>query len=167
MFEAYYVVASLPSLEFEKEPAIKSETFLEECSKWMSSGEMRTLSSLDLNNGVLTAGDRGFIAEWKRFNGFLKSEVAAMRAARKDPAGDKVASVFRDIFDELTPLAMEKKLELKRWKFLDEWESEFHFDLNTLIIYSLKLKILERLAGFDAEKGMKRFNATCEAMTNG
>ena len=57
---------------------------------------------------------------------------------------------------------MEQMIERIRWNFLDSLESGNFFDLNFLVIYFLKIQILERLQSFDKEKGKKVFEAMCE-----
>ena len=46
--------------------------------------------------------------------------------------------------------------------FLEEKEFGYHFDMNTLMLYCLKLQILERLAAFEKEKGKTRFERLAE-----
>ncbi len=67
-----------------------------------------------------------------------------------------------DVFEEPTPLLMERKLEKKRWDFIEEKEFGRYFDINTLILYFLKLQILERLSLFEKEKGKARFERLSE-----
>jgi len=81
----------------------------------------------------------------------LLEDVAAARGARKYPAH------LREIFEAPNPLLMEKKFEEKKWILLEEREYGHHFDLEVLIIYLLKLQILERLATFDDKKGEATF----------
>ncbi len=51
---------------------------------------------------------------------------------------------------------MEQHLAQRRWEFIDEAEFRYHFDLHRLILYYLKLKILERLASFEKDKGQEK-----------
>ena len=57
---------------------------------------------------------------------------------------------------------MERKFEAIRWNFLDEQEVFYHFDLNWLIVYSLKLEIRGRLDRFKQDDGEKQFQHICE-----
>ena len=43
-----------------------------------------------------------------------------------------------------------------QWKILDELESEHLFDLDFLIVYSLKLQIIERKISFNRDIGQVR-----------
>ena len=55
-----------------------------------------------------------------------------------------------------------RRLERKRWDFLEEKECDYHFDIAALSLYYLRLQMLERLASFDKEKGRETFGGLCE-----
>ena len=57
------------------------------------------------------------------------------------------------------PLEIERRLLHLRWNFLEEQEIGHFFDLHFLIIYYLKLQLLQRLFSFDKQKGKVRFEA--------
>ena len=61
------------------------------------------------------------------------------------------------IQEKKDPLEIEKEILLLRWNFLEDQEMGHFFDLSFLIIYYLKLQILERLFSFDKERGKERF----------
>ena len=46
-----------------------------------------------------------------------------------------------------------------RWEFIEQEEAGHYFDLDFLILYFLKLQILERLVSFDKKKGQDRFES--------
>ena len=49
-----------------------------------------------------------------------------------------------------------------RWDYLADKELSFLFDINSLILYFLKLQILERIDSFDKDKGERFFYNICE-----
>ena len=59
---------------------------------------------------------------------------------------------------EGNPLDVEKKLLRIRWELLEAEEAEHHFDLGYLILYYLKLQILDKLSVFDQDAGMETYN---------
>jgi len=61
------------------------------------------------------------------------------------------------VIKEGNPLEIEKKLLLLRWNLIEEKQQEHHFDLEFLILYFLKLQILDRLSSFNKEKGQEIF----------
>jgi hypothetical protein len=57
----------------------------------------------------------------------------------------------------INPLEAERLLNRARWQFLEELEVGHYFDVERLVIYSLKLQLLERIALHDQEKGREQF----------
>ena len=131
----YYLVASLPHLAFGDAPPISRERFLEECAKWLTPSDLARLSKEALEG-------------WKEFDLGFRGEIKEAREAQS-----------KNILGETNPLFMEKRFEEARWNFLEDKELGHHFDLEILTIYLLKLRILERLAGFDTEKGKVVFES--------
>ncbi|MBU2265452.1 MAG: DUF2764 domain-containing protein, partial [Candidatus Omnitrophica bacterium] len=87
----------------------------------------------------------------------LRRELTLFRQA-KQQGGSYQSSGFNLVVDNSSPLEAERKLLLLRWNFIQEQESGHHFDLTWLILYFLKLQILERLFSFDKDKGLVLFD---------
>jgi len=51
------------------------------------------------------------------------------------------------------PLLVERRIDLARWEKLEELELQHYFDLQFLIVYYLKLQILNKWDSIRAEKG--------------
>jgi hypothetical protein len=158
----YYLVSSLAYLEFEKTSPVTKSEFLSECKKWLDSNEFKKLTGISINNIEIRPEDAAILKDWKVFDRALREELGEIRKMRKKSMHEKIPSDLMDVFDEPTPLLMERTLEKKRWNFIEEKEFGYHFDINTLILYFLKLQILERLARFDEEKGRARFERVSE-----
>lgn len=158
----YYLVSSLPHLTFLEEPPVSKDFFLEEAEKWLSPSDMKVLLSADVHSPEEKETDTLFLKEWKRFDLFLKEELAHVRAQAKTGESRKMPEEVQDIIGKENPLLMEKEMELIRWNFLEEKLLQHHFDLNWLILYFLKLQILERLEAFDKDKGDSTFYKLCE-----
>ena len=158
----YYLVASLPGLEFDKKPPISREAFLSECGKWMSEKDFAALAAADIKDFAPHASGSGMAAEWKTFDGAFRTEIAASRRPSKETGRARTSGAVQEVFTAATPLDAEKVFEKNRWYFLESRDTVYHFDVNTLIAYYLKLQICERLAGFDREKGEKVFAGLCE-----
>ena len=62
-------------------------------------------------------------------------------------------------FNADSPLMAEEILNKARWRYLDELEFGHYFDIEILVIFFIKLQILERISSFDAEVGSERLNA--------
>jgi hypothetical protein len=140
----YYLISSLPLLVFGARPPISKEAFFAECGKWLDTKKIDGLR------------------EWGRFDLGLKEEIAAARSSKKEGSRGKVPVHLKDVFEAPNPLEAEKKIEKIRWDFLEEKGAEYHFDINFLKVYLIKLRILERLASFDKERGSGKFEGLCE-----
>jgi len=158
----YYLVASLTYLEFEKAPPITKSEFLSECRKWLDAGDFKKLAEINISNIETNREDPAIIKEWKSFDLTLRRDLGEVRKMRKKSLRETIPNWLMDVFEEPTPLLMERKLEKKRWDFIEEKEFGYHFDINTLILYFLKLQILERLSVFEKEKGKARFERLSE-----
>lgn len=151
-----YLIASLPMLHFLSKPPFSSERFLELCCPLIPERDGQVLRSLPHPEDY---GDKNtqlpVIRQWIAFDTALTNELVKMRAARKRlepgpylrtadseeplslPAG--LAAIL-----SASPLDAEEELDETRWKVLDELATGHYFDLEFLIIYALKLRILER-----------------------
>ena len=54
MDKYYYMVSQLPMLQFDREPAIDGEKFLEEAQKWLSRRDYRVLSRIDMRDASVS-----------------------------------------------------------------------------------------------------------------
>lgn len=158
----YYLVSSLPYLKFAEASPITRDEFLSECRKWLSGFDFAKVASVNIDSLDVTPQDAEVIKKWKYFELALRQELATIRKAHKSSLREKIPASLREIFEERTPLLMERSLQKKRWDFIEEEEFGYHFDTNVLMLYFLKLQILERLAVFDQERGKSAFEKLCE-----
>lgn len=160
----YYLTSSFPHIAFGKAAPVKREHFLSECQKWLDHRDLAALLNIDSKNIKKDTKDKGFTREWKEFDVGLRRALAESRAARKVSHEERILGVASEILDQANPLDMERHFEKIRWNFLDEKETDYHFDLNWLMVYYLKLQISERLASFEKEKGAAAFEEACEVV---
>ncbi|MDD4202054.1 MAG: DUF2764 family protein [Candidatus Omnitrophica bacterium] len=159
----YYLIASLPFLSLEKELRISKEQFLLECEKWLSEKDMDILL-----NSVVFEDDIDFekddmLSIWKAFDAFLRKQLARYRENTKEGLKSSVTDkTIKEIVEQQDPLKKEKVLAEKKLEILDDLEQGHVFDLEAVIIYYLKLVIIERIKKFDEEKGLQVFETLCE-----
>lgn len=158
----YYLIASLPFLKFGDQPPFSKVEFIEECGKWFDEKEMETLLSADLLSIEERPQPHQVLNEWNRFDSELRGQLARVREARKKGEDYRVPEALKTVMEQEDPLMMERELERLRWRFLEEEYSKHFFDINNLILYFLQIQILERLAGFDKDKGENFFYQLCE-----
>jgi len=158
----YYLVATLPQLDFGKPAIITKEGFLEEARKWLSPSDINILEQVDINDFKRSIADLAPLKEWKKFNFNLCSQLKIARITRKHPLDEKPSQEAARIMAEATPLLSEKALEKKRFYFLEEIEVDYYFDLNFLVVYFIKLQIIERLMSFDTKRAHTVFENCSE-----
>ncbi|OQX85433.1 MAG: hypothetical protein B6D55_07450 [Candidatus Omnitrophica bacterium 4484_70.2] len=92
----------------------------------------------------------------------LRQKLASLRKALKKGQDYSLPEILKSLGKEDTPLEIEKYLLQLRWRFIEEKEVGHYFDLSFLILYFLKIQILERLFTFNKEKGKVKFNLLCK-----
>ena len=143
----YYLIASLPMLHFGAKPPFSSEIFLEKCRELMPEKDFNVLSDLPVNHPTIKA--------WISFDTKLRNELAKIRASHKRTdasrylrpdsyAGPEITHLAFSAYRNTSLLEAEKFLDQERWKVLDELQTGHFFDLEFLIVYTYKLRILER-----------------------
>lgn len=155
MDKYYYLVAQMPVLHFDREPALSIQDFLEEMEKWLSPGKMRFLKAVS----AFPERDIPGPPTWRRYQEkeqAFRADLARWRRARKQ--GNDYQTAFpQSMVKEGNPLDIEKKCLYWRWNLIEAMEEGHDFDLDILVLYLLKLHILQKLAVFDRDRGMERF----------
>ncbi len=137
-----YFISTLPSLNFLQKPPFDFARFSELCQRFLAPAELELVAN-------------GGLPEWQNFDLGLRNELVKIRAGRKhlDPAKYLRQQETADLglahlavgaTRNPSPLEVEKQLDLARWNFLDELSGRHYFDLEAVIIYGAKLRILER-----------------------
>lgn len=157
MAEKFYFISSLPSLSFDVENPMSLEEFKNKCQNNLSEEEMKIVYSANLNiENILNPNP--IIKKWINFELGLRNELVKFRATRlkreaKDIILDEhnynqtvklgLSDVVKNAMAQ-NPFNMEITLLYYRWEFLNELEEGRYFGLTNLIIYYLKLQILNR-----------------------
>ena len=152
-----YFAAQLPLLVFDKEPAVTIDGFLTEGRKWLSDADYALLSAVSINSTEPTENDPAALREFKLYEKMLRDELVLYRQSLKTRQEHKPRLFAATVLKEGNPLDVEKKLLRLRWQLLSELEFGHYSDIEFLILYYLKLQILQRLQQFDKEKGKEKF----------
>jgi len=158
----YYLVSSLPLLQFDEKPGILKKEFLAECAKWLSPPEFSILRAVDMDSSRIPFTSKQILIKWKSIDSSLREDLSKAREITQGASDERLPASMLSVFDKETPFLMEKELARKQWVMLDELELGHYFDMNILIIYFLKLQILERFADFNKDEGMRVFESVCE-----
>lgn len=96
------------------------------------------------------------LARWRSFDTMLRNELVKIRASRKRvdpskylrrdgcPESVYAAHIAINAYRRPSIIEAEADLDRERWSKLDELGMGHYFDLDALIIYAIKLSILEK-----------------------
>lgn len=176
MSQYYYTIASLPFLDFDSDPPLTYDEFLSTCRKECSKHDFTLIREISLVPGDSLPG-KSHVAEcFYALERSLRNELVLLRAKKLGIDPDKYVQegkeelepvkVARNAFMNESPLAAEKILNKARWMYLDQLEVGHHFDVEKLIVYKLKLKILEGIAETDKDRGREMYNSIMQYFDN-
>lgn len=154
---SYYVyfISTLPALHFLAKPPLSSEKFFSLAERFIPNRDIEMLKKCSITGEYAAANIQPTLKKWQNFDTALRNELVKARSAHKhiDPSkylrqdkyfeasiGHMAVAVHRSP----SVLAAEKTLDEQRWRWLDEFAIGHYFDLDFLIVYLLKLLILER-----------------------
>lgn len=151
-----YLIASLPVLLFGMKPPFSFERFLENCRPLISEEDFLLLSNLPITIDEYSKSvSHPTIERWLAFDTALRNELVKIRAHSKkiDEAKYLRGEILIDMaisqaamssHRSTSILEAEKILDEARWQALDDLGLGHYFDMDSLILYAYKLKILER-----------------------
>jgi hypothetical protein len=149
-----YLISSLPMLHFEEHLPFSFEKFLNKCQEFIPQEDLEILKSLQIDD--LSEQKIDIIKKFSDFEILLRNELVRLRAVRKNIPLEKYLRTVGQFSDTTihhlgltavrhhSAIEAEKILDQARWNFLDTLLFGHYFDLETLIVYGLKLLILER-----------------------
>ncbi len=167
MANYYYFASSLPSLYMDKESQITYEEFMKRAKDQMSAKDYSDLEEITFR----PSGEKAklsLVREWESLV-YRINEILTEERAKKLGLDDKeykarclpdkvIEDRVKHILDMPNPLEAERAILNLYFDFLSEHETSDPFSTKALMIYSLKLQIKEKAAGFDRDKGKKEFD---------
>ncbi|MCK9555063.1 DUF2764 domain-containing protein [bacterium] len=162
----YYLCASLPMLSFGTKPPMSNDQFLDYTARHLSGKDFFALNNSSLTPSEERKTTQKALETWKHFEISLRNELVNIRAKKLGKDGHAyfrgeyvpdpfIAAMVAEAAGEETPLEVEKRIDTARWEKLEEIEKQHFFDLHFLIIYFLKIQILNKWDNIKAEKGRK------------
>lgn len=157
-----YLISSLPMLQFNAKSPFSVDSFLNRCAELIPAKDVNFIKQVITADAyTLELSRDGILSKWKAFDLALRNELARARAARRKISADKflhegalfdinITHIAHASLRKNSILEAEKYLDLERWRVLDEICAGHYFDLDFLLVYALKLAILERWAKIDA-----------------
>lgn len=169
----YYLISSLPLLRWGTHPAIADGDFLAQCEGQLPPAALAELKAVSLLPGSDHA-PVGIEAAWHAWDDYIRNHLARARASHQHRDVAPMLRSERDVFpterrevDELlandNPLERERALDHLRWRRLDSLEAGHPFDFDRLVVYRLKLLLLDKWTQFDGETGARNLAELVEA----
>lgn len=168
----YFLVASLPMLSMDEPPPLSTTEFEATCADQLCAKDQKALS-LVLAQDMDSSATHPFIGQWRDAETQLRNAVVSARSTRHKQDPDAylreqtgfsmtVLHAVSEAFSRENPLDRERLLDRLRWKQSDELAGMNPFSGDAMLSYALKLKLAERWATMDTDKG----NETAEAILN-
>ena len=166
----YYFAASLPMIHWDGKLPLTCEEFLSDARRLLSGSDFRMIEQLLKDDDSAVGTGNAAALAWTGFQRHFRNEIAWFRAhqAHQDPfksvRGTKENEPFlREAVHEASRmpdlLEAQRSLDRVSWEFLDDLSSGHYYDLEFLICYGLKLRILERHHQYRSSKGAEAFEA--------
>ena len=164
-----YLLSSLPMLSFDAVPGITPAQFVETCREQLSAPDAATAEALLYGQPVNHAS----LATWQNKEVILRNAVARQRAriAGQDaarwtrPAHGCAVWIENEVeaaFQEADPLKRELELDKVRWMIADELQGFDPLTVEAVFAYAVRLAIVTRWAGLNAEQGQQTFSTLTE-----
>jgi len=154
-------------LTLESDKFMTENEFLYACESTVAEKDFETLKASLLLPVQGVAVSDPVLRSWYDWENTLRSELVKLRATKKGTDAEKyisdnpgeagVVEVAREAFNQSSPLEGEKVLDKARWDYLDMLESGHMFDIGKLIIYYLKLQLLNRRALLNRDRGQQEY----------
>ena len=177
MAQYYFTVAALPQLFFNSDTFPTVDEFMDLCREHVIPRELSGLEEGLKADGIETMAEGNCVIDemrvWLLWDLSLRSDLAVLRAQALGREVDlyqdfpRVLGTFeiaREAMMQSSPFDAEEIISKARWDILDELEIGHYFDIEKLLIYLLKLQILERRAKFTDERGSENFEITYKSI---
>lgn len=162
MSEYYYFAASLPMLRMDRNAPMSYASFMAQAEEHLSAKDYRDLK-LAVFSPAEEKASLPVVRDWQNFTLRLQRAVNKARAERLGFSGwsasnDKEMDEKAREIVSMNPLEGERAMLSLSFDFLSSRESGSPFSSSQLMIYALKLQILERSSAFDKDKGRAEFD---------
>lgn len=157
------------------EPPMTTDGFFALCREHVSSDDLEVLGRTRLFPGPRHPSNPSVLNEWYAWETALRNDLVRLRAhelgleqeryLREAGFIGETAAVAREALAQNSPAETEAALLRARFAMLDGLEVGHYFDLERLVVYLLKLKLLIRRSVMTDENGRSRFGAVYEEIT--
>ena len=169
----YYVMSSLPYLDFQIGKVLSIEKFFDSIENALSKEDFLFLK--DLSEFRFTKGTLSIIDQFIEFEEVIRYTLAYVRAENLGRSKDVYlessyfSSYYLGILKSLclkeNPFEVELGLDMLKWQFLTYFEVGNEFNFEKLVIYFLKLMLISRRSLFVKKIGEKNFDDICQILS--
>ncbi len=166
MAKYYYFISSLPMLKMEEDPPFSYQEFLEKAKGLMKGKDYAEI--LSCSSSAEGEPHSTLMKKWKDYKVLVESTLVDQRARKlglddsryklKGKADGVLSDRIQKIVNELDPLQGEREVLSIYFDFLSSIPLQDPFSVETLMIYALKLELLERSRSFSQERGKNEFD---------
>ena len=165
MDKYFFTVASLPHLFITLDSFPTVSEFLESCESHLSPSDMSVLKKANILNYTELETGNSVLNQWNKWEYSLRIEIAKIRANKLNRSDEyenieseiNLSQSLKNLTTIDSPLDAEMEIIKLRWEFLDDLELMHYFDIEKIIIYYLRLQILERKKNMERKKGMEAY----------
>ena len=172
----YYTINSLPHLFFDRPLPITREEVLDRTQSELNAKDLDILRSVRLRQTEPERVPIHVLERWYDWERGLRNRLALLRATKLGVdhkefirAGDEDELSVRladEVFRIESPVDAEYAINKAGWDFLEELEQGRYFDVEKLVLYFLKLQILERISLFNEETGRERLESILDQVVS-
>ncbi|NOY80869.1 MAG: DUF2764 family protein [Kiritimatiellaeota bacterium] len=164
----YYLVSSLPLLRLEEPPPFPSSEFLDTCRGQLSATRFAKLAQVTLLPRARACCE--VERQWNEWETGLRNCLVRHRAAALGLDPERLFRPTSEVWPQLDrqvdeamngrdPGQRELALDRLRWQHLTDLEPGHDFDFETLVIYRLKLLLVEKRSARTVERGERNMEA--------
>jgi len=148
-------------LHFGSRPPISSEKFISQCEELIPQKDAETLKRTIRLDGIDESA-HPTLKKWLEFDAILRNELVRVRSPRLHRDPEKYLRASTDSYSHTqamhtarassrnpSVLEAERMLDVERWRVLSDLQIGHYFDLDFLLIYAIKLSIVERWEKID------------------
>lgn len=165
MRQYYYLISSLPMLEFNMKMPFTYNDFILQCEEQLEGSDLAAIKRSSISPPESCDERSSMLRKWKTFDMCLRNELARHRSSKlsKDPSkhirGEECSDLFISSFarwavNEDLSIETELAIDRIRWQKIEELKQGHYFDIDNLIAYALQLQILERWQRINSGNGM-------------
>nr|WP_320021126.1 DUF2764 family protein [uncultured Draconibacterium sp.] len=143
-----YLMTSLPSLSLGEAPPITIDEFNDDAKHQLSSRHFKALQSVDIQKLESKVG----VKSVSSLINSIKEDLSEVREAKKQNRQAKPERMPNSLLKG-NPMEREMNILHWQWEELKDIEAGKTFTLTEVLVYKLKLQLLERMNSFNKNKG--------------